>query len=323
MRTILLSLCLISSLVQAGELLDRIVAIIDDDTIMLSELGREAQALSRQLRENNTDPMPDRDQILSTALDQMISDKLYLNAASRLGISVNEQDVTRTTMQLSQQNNLSLLRFRSKLTEEGIDFDQFQEHIRNRLIINRLIGREVISQIQVSKNEVEQELSQQPARQQPDIVIPQIAARHILIQKDLTTGDREAREQLQQLRNRIMAGEDFALLARTHSADPGSADKGGELGWVNPDDMVSEFAAQMKNTPINQISQPFKTRFGWHIVQVLDKREHNDTQQQTRQIVREKIQMRKAEEARQAYLQRLRAEAYIEIRSDDNNLPGA
>jgi peptidyl-prolyl cis-trans isomerase SurA len=316
MRTLLLSLCLISSLAQAGELLDRIVAIVDNNVIMLSELGREAQTLSRQLRSDNANAMPDRNKILSTALDRLITDRLQLDEARRLGISVDEQDVTQTMMQLSQQNNLSLLRFRSKLTEEGVDFDQFKTHVRNKLIINRLIGREVMSQIQVSKNEIDQELTLQPA--QPTILVPQIAARHILIRTDLTTGDQEAQTQLHQLRSRILAGDDFAQLARAHSADSGSAIKGGELGWVNPNDMVPEFAEQLQNTPRNQVSQPFKTRFGWHILQVTDQREHNNTQQHARQTVHDQIQQRKLEAARQAYLQRLRAAAYIEIRSDDN-----
>ncbi len=316
MRTTLVALCLISSLAQAGELLDRIVAIVNDDIIMLSELGREAQNLSRQLRNNKTDPMPKRDEVLSTALDRLIAEQLQLHEARRLGISVDEQAVTQAMMQLSQEKNLSLLRFRSRLVEEGVDFDRFQQHVRNRLIINRLIGHEVTSQIQVSKDEIDQELTGQP--DQPEVLIPQIAARHILIRTDRTTGDPEARTQLQQLRSRILAGEDFALLARSHSADPGSAVNGGELGWVNPDDMVPEFAVQMRNTPDDQISEPFKTRFGWHIVQVLGKREHNNTQEHTRQLIREQIRMRKAEEARLAYLQRLRGAAYIEIHSDDN-----
>ena len=318
MRTILLSLCLISSLAQAGELLDRIVAIVNDDAIMLSELGREAQTFSRQLRNNNTNPMPSRDEILSTALDQLILNQLQLNEARRLGISVDEQTVTQTMIHLSQQKNLSLLRFRSQLIEEGVDFDQFQQHVRNRMIINHLIRREVISQIQVSKNEVDQELAQASQPEQPDILIPQIAARHILIRTNRTTGDQEARSQLQQLRSRILAGEDFALLARSHSADPSTATKGGSLGWVNPNDMTPAFAEVIKNTPDNQISEPFKTRFGWHIVQVLGKRKHNNTQEHARQVIQDRIQMRKAEEARLAYLQRLRDAAYIEIRSDDS-----
>ncbi len=317
MRILLVALGLISSLTQAGELLDRIVAVVNDEVIMLSELGREAQNLSRQLRNNNTDPMPDRDEILSTALDRLIADQLQLHEARRLSISVDEQAVTEAMRRISQEKNLSLLRFRSRLVEEGVDFDRFQQHVRNRLIINNLIGREVTSRIQVSKDETDQVLAGQP--DQPEVLIPQIAARHILIRTDRATGDQEARTQLQQLRSRILAGEDFALLARTHSADPASAAKGGELGWINPADMAPEFAAQMQNTPDDQISGPFKTRFGWHIVQVQGRREHNNTQQHARQQIREQIRMRKAEEARLAYLQRLRGAAYIEIRSDDNS----
>lgn len=318
MRKLLLTLCLIGNLAHAAEIIDRIVAVVNDDVVLLSELGREAQELTRQLQGSNTQPMPARDQILSTALDRLILDKLQLAEARRQGITIAPEEVTRTTMQVSQQNNLSLLRFRSKLAEEGVDYDQFQQHIQDRLTINRLINRAVVSQIQVTKTEVEQQLAQQGDQQPTSAPVNQIRARHILLRTNNKTNDQAAQQKLQELRDQIVAGGDFAALARSYSADQASAIKGGDLGWANPSDMVPTFAQQLQKTPVDQVSQPFKTKFGWHIVQVLGQRVHDDSATKARQYAQETIRNRKVEEARVRYLQRLRSEAHIEVRADDS-----
>lgn len=148
-------------------------------------------------------------------------------------------------------------------------------------------------------------------------LIPQTKVRHILIKTDELTSDDEAREQLLKLRERLLNGEDFATLARSHSDDTGSAINGGDLGWVNPGDMVPDFERVMNQTPVGAISEPFRTQFGWHILQVLDRRQHDATDEVQRRQAREAIRQRKAKQALQRYLQRLRDEAYIEIHLDN------
>jgi len=148
-------------------------------------------------------------------------------------------------------------------------------------------------------------------------IVPQIHARHILIRTDEVTSDEDARARLTQLRERILNGEDFATLARSNSQDPGSAIKGGDLGWVSPGTMVPKFEEQMDTLPDGGISDPFKTRFGWHIVQVLGHREHDETTEARRLAAKKAIRDRKAKEATEQYLRRLRDEAYVDIRPDE------
>ncbi|KPK37491.1 MAG: molecular chaperone SurA [Gammaproteobacteria bacterium SG8_47] len=140
--------------------------------------------------------------------------------------------------------------------------------------------------------------------------------RHILIETNQVTGDEEARSQLQALRERIVAGEDFAALARQYSADKGSAVEGGSVGWVRPGVMVPEFEQTMQRTAPGEISQPFRSGFGWHILQVMSRRSLDNTEQAERDKAREAIQQRKAEEALQSWLRRIRDEAYVEYRTD-------
>jgi peptidyl-prolyl cis-trans isomerase SurA len=116
------------------------------------------------------------------------------------------------------------------------------------------------------------------------------------------------------LKARIEVGDDFAQLARSHSEDPGSAAGGGDLGWVSPGTMDPDFERVMNSLQPNQVSQPFQTQFGWHIVQVIARREHDDSTEATRARARDAIRQRKTEEELQAWLRRLRDEAYVEYR---------
>jgi peptidyl-prolyl cis-trans isomerase SurA len=145
-------------------------------------------------------------------------------------------------------------------------------------------------------------------------VLTQTKARHILIRTNEVVSDDDARTRLAQLRMRILGGDDFATLARSHSDDTGSALKGGELGWVNPGDTVPEFEAAMDALAPNAVSQPFKSSFGWHIIQVTERRRQDTTDELMRIKAKEAIRERKADEAVEQWLQRLRDEAYVEVR---------
>ena len=148
-------------------------------------------------------------------------------------------------------------------------------------------------------------------------MIRQTRARHILIALDELTDDAEARRQLSVLRERIVNGEDLGALARIHSDDAGSASKDGDLGWIDPGNTVPVFERVMDSTAPGGISEPFKTQFGWHIVQVLERRERDGTETSRRAEARRKLRIRKIEENTQAWIRRVRGEAYVEYRLDE------
>jgi peptidyl-prolyl cis-trans isomerase SurA len=146
------------------------------------------------------------------------------------------------------------------------------------------------------------------------IMIPQTKARHILITPNELVSEDDAITRLEQIKIRLDGGADFAELARAHSDDRGSALKGGDLGWVSPGDLVPEFEEVMTQLTLNETSRPFKSRFGWHVVQVLERRKYDGTDAVIRSKAREAIRQRKSEEELQTWLQRLRDEAYVEFR---------
>jgi len=143
-------------------------------------------------------------------------------------------------------------------------------------------------------------------------IISQTRARHILLRADALVSENEVKVRIQQLRDRIEQGEDFATLARSHSQDPGSASEGGDLGWVTPGKMVPEFEAAMDALRVGEVSQPVESRFGWHLINVTDRRQQDDTAEYRRNRARESIRQRKTDEELEIWLRRLRDEAYVE-----------
>jgi len=149
---------------------------------------------------------------------------------------------------------------------------------------------------------------------QPQHVITQTHTRHILIKPFDASEDSEARARLEKIRERIVAGEDFAALAKAHSDDPGSGAQGGELGWVSPGEMVPNFEKGMNALAIGELSEPVRSRFGWHLIQVQGRRDADVTKKIQEKNAREAIRERKTGPAMQAWVRRIRDEAFVENR---------
>ncbi|MGR9071559.1 MAG: peptidylprolyl isomerase [Gammaproteobacteria bacterium] len=147
-------------------------------------------------------------------------------------------------------------------------------------------------------------------------VVTQTKVRHILIKLNELIDDAEAKKRLLALKARIRKGEDFGALARDHSDDRVSALKSGSLGWVGPGSLVPPFEEAMNKLAINEISDPVQTQFGWHIIQVQDRKQQDDSEEFEKNQVREQIYNRKLEEETELWLRRLRDEAFVEINMD-------
>ncbi len=146
--------------------------------------------------------------------------------------------------------------------------------------------------------------------------VEKTAVRHILIKTNAMTSDKDAKQKLTQLRAKILKGDDFSQLAKAHSADLGSANNGGSLGWVTKEVLVPEFSKVMASLKPNEISEPFQSPFGWHIMQVLDRKSETNDQSVLRQKAAEMIKQRKFEEKLQAMTRQLRDEAYVKTYLD-------
>ncbi|MDJ0805653.1 MAG: peptidylprolyl isomerase [Gammaproteobacteria bacterium] len=422
----LLLMCLCLPLPAGVTDLDRIVAVVNEDIIAASELNSKTRELAIQLREKGT-TLPPMEILQSQVLDQMISKRLQLQTAKRLGLTVDDSTLTKAIANIARRNAITLLQLKEALEADGINFSLFREQLREDILISRLKQKEVINRIAVTEQDVRNYLARetgssrqrsavhllhiliatpegasaediQAAKQKAErlvgeiregadfrdmairesdgrqaldggdlgwietsriptlftqmvdemedgaisepirnasgfhiiklletqgakrMMISQTHARHILVNTNEIVSDSEAKHQLETLRERIIGGESFESLARSHSDDKASAIKGGDLGWTSPGDMVPLFEQQMSGLANQEISEPFKTQFGWHIVQVLGRREHDNTEEAMKNSAREAIRKQKSEEAIELWLRRLRDEAFVEVRLAQDEL---
>ncbi|MCU7862440.1 MAG: peptidylprolyl isomerase [Candidatus Thiodiazotropha sp. (ex Lucinoma annulata)] len=422
-------ICLMASLpLQAAvKELDHIVALVNDDIIARSELNSQTREMLAQLAQKRASLPPIRI-LQQQVLERMITKRLQLQTAQRLGLSVNDATLTKAITNIAETNQISLLQLRETLEADGISFPLFREQLRDDILINRLKQKEVINRIVITEQDVVTFLARemgtsrqrsavhllhiliatpegaspqdvQAAKQQaqsvydqlqqgadfsdlalrlsdgrqaldggdlgwieisripslftsvidemePDsisepirnasgfhivklsevkggnkLIINQTHARHILVNTNEIVSDSEAQQRLETLRERIIDGDSFESLARSHSDDKASAIKGGDLGWTSPGDLVDQFEEQMDALDINQISEPFQTQFGWHIVQPLERRQHDNTEEALKNRARQEIQKQKSEEAIALWLRRLRDEAYVEVLLEELDTP--
>lgn len=145
-------------------------------------------------------------------------------------------------------------------------------------------------------------------------IVPQFQTRHILIQPSEVVSPENAKQMIDSLYTRLQKGEDFAVIASTFSNDPGSAANGGSLGWVNPGVMVPEFEAKMKETPKGEISKPFQSQFGWHILQVTDTRQQDMTQEVQERMARQLLGERQFDTELDSWLREIRNNAFVDIK---------
>ena len=146
--------------------------------------------------------------------------------------------------------------------------------------------------------------------------ITQTHARHILLRTNEIVSADDARRRLEKLRQRMENGDDFAALAKSHSEDPGSTGNDGDLGWVSPGQTVPEFERAMDTLKLNEISAPVRTSYGFHLIQVLERRQQDVTQERDQADARQQIHARKTDERYEQWVRQLRDEAYIDYRVD-------
>ena len=403
--------------------IDRILAIINSDVITQIELNDRLIVVERQLKSQGT-PLPAPELLKAQMLERMIINLLQVQFAKETGVRVDDTQLDKSLRRIAQENNFSsLAEFRARLEEEGVNFKNFREEIRNEIIFTRLREREVESKLVISESEVDSFLANQNRQEGKDVeyhlahilvripeqasadkiqasraraekalaelrggtdfgqvaagfsdapdalqggnlgwrtadripgifldvlqkiqpgnaspilsssngfhilklieqrskntpvVITQTHARHILIKTSEWMSEADAKKILLDIKKRIDQGVNFVEQAKQFSED-GSAVQGGDLGWISPGETVPEFENAMQKLKPGEISDAVQSGFGWHLIQVLERRNADVTTEQKRQRAHLAIRNFKADEAYQDWLRQLRDRAYIEYRPD-------
>jgi peptidyl-prolyl cis-trans isomerase SurA len=260
------SLLMSSFLVQA-ETVDRIVAVVEDDVILESELQREEATISARMTENKAQ-LPPESVLRKQVLEKMIIDKLQQQIAARAGVTVSEEMLNSSAADIAQRNNMSLEQFREELEKSGISYQSFLDNMRNEIVINQLRAKEIGGRIKVSDSEVEHYLeTQEKAGEEAT----QYHLGHILIavKEGASASEiQKAQAKADGLVKKLRAGQDFSQMAISES-DDGNALKGGDLGWRGINDIPSQLVEGVRKMRLNEVSNPIRSSGGFHIIKML------------------------------------------------------
>lgn len=247
--------------------LDRIVAIVDDDIIMESELLERTATVRVRMREQNT-PLPPNDALMQQVLERMIVESIELQMAERAGIRIDDNRVNETLENIARQNNMTSDQFRNTVEEEGIPWRNLRDQIRRELVVGQLRQRRVGGRIQITEQDVDNFLNSEVAKTN---LAPDYRLGHILISIS-TSGDvNTAEEKALAVYRDLQAGADFARMAAQHSGGE-QALQGGDLGWRKAAQLPTLFADTVLEMKAGDISHPIRSPSGFHIIKVLEVR---------------------------------------------------
>lgn len=295
------------------QVLDSVVAVVNNDVIMRSELDNRVVQIEQQAQAQGGN-LPPRSQLERQVLERMVMEEIQLQMANNASLSIDDTELNAQVRAIAESNGMTLDEFADAVEADGMTLASVREELRREMLMRQVQQRQISSRVTVSDRDVERFLTQQPGQSGDQDFIEEIRARHVLIELTPNRDDNQARVRAEEVRQRLAQGEDFALVAREVSDDSGTALNGGELGWVRPGQTVPAFEEAMRSLGENQLSQPVRSQFGYHIIEVQERRRQNVTQESQREQVRQAIFQRRANEELRNWQQEIRSQAFVDIR---------
>jgi peptidyl-prolyl cis-trans isomerase SurA len=406
-----------------GEFLDGVAAIVNEGVVLKSQFNKQLEMIRKRASDQGMQ-LPPEDVLREQVLERLVVNEIQMQRAERIGLTqqISDQYINASIQRIADQNQIRFEDMPALLAQDGIDYAEFRESLREELTLNELKNIEVMRSIRVSEREIEQciidletnvvvnsdwnlshilitipesassevvtalqqsaddiyarlqdgadfrelaarysegqtaleggSLGWMNGQQIPSIFtdilqdmkagdvsepfrtsnsfhivkvddlrsaverseINQAKIRHILIAPNEIIDDATARQRLEDALAKIRGGEDFGEQAKLLSDDPGSANLGGDLGWAQTDTFAPEFQATADAAEIGVISEPFRTQFGWHILEVVDRRVYDNTDELKERNCVARIRNSKQEEETLLWLQRMRDEAFVDPR---------
>lgn len=255
----------------AQQLIDRVVAIVDDDIITASELEKRIENVRIQNRERD---MPDNNELRQQVLERMITESVQLQMADRAGIRISDAQLNEAMQRIAEQNNMTLAQFQQTMVKEGVSFAYAREQIRNEMRVSRVQQYQVGERIQITEQDVDYFLASDIGRMAASA---EYRFRHILIAVSSSATPEEfiaAQEKANNLVTQLREGAEFSRLAMVESSGR-TALNGGDMGWRKEAQLPSIFSDLAPTMNVGDVSQPIRTASGFHIIKLEDKRGGN------------------------------------------------
>lgn len=265
---VLLCHLLFGSFFVYAEVLDTIIAVVEDDVILERELQKEVAVIEQRIQQSNA-ALPPAYVLRKQVLEKMIVDKLQRQLAEKAGITVSEEMLNSSAADIAQRNNMDINQFREELEGQGISYQGFLDNMRNEIIINQLRGREIGGRIKVTDREVEHYLETQDTIGEEST---QYHLGHILIAVKEAASSTEVQRAISKADNlvkKLRAGQDFSQIAIGHSEDA-NALKGGDLGWRTSSQIPTLFVNDIKQMKQGDVAGPIRSPSGYHIIKMLE-----------------------------------------------------
>ncbi|MBR9909549.1 MAG: molecular chaperone SurA [Gammaproteobacteria bacterium] len=254
----------------ATQLLDQVIAVVDNDVVMNSELEQRMQMVVSQLRANQT-TLPPEEVLREQILEQLINESLQLQLGRRYGIQISDEELDATINRMREANQLSPEQFAAQLAQDGLSIPMLREHIRREMIIDQVQKGSVNQRINISNREIENFLKSKQGKfwSSPDYNLG-----HILVAVPSTASNEEARQaeqKAQDIYQRLLDGADFRQLAVAESQGQ-NALSGGDMGWRKSAQMPELFANSIESLQEGEVSPPLRSGAGFHILKLYGKR---------------------------------------------------
>ena len=261
-------LFLIASSGLTAQTLDQIVAVVEDDVILNSELSSEVTTIVQKLKVNKV-AMPPANILRRQVLERLIVQKLQQQMAQKSGAQISDEMLQSAIADIAKNNKMTVPQFKATLSKQGVNFKKFEETISNEIIINQLRSREIGNRIKVTDSEVNHYLETH-ANSGGDsyhlghilVSVPETATAKII---------QKAKEKAQDIVTRLRKGQDFSQLAMSASDDD-NALRGGDLGWRSLGQVPTLFADVVAKMAQGQISDPIRSPSGFHIIKLFEER---------------------------------------------------
>ena len=271
LRPLMLGALLASSVVHAEVVpLDRVVAIVDNDVVMQSQLDQRLREVRATIQKRGA-PLPPEHVLTQQVLERLIIENIQLQIGDRSGVRITDEELNQAMGTIAQRNNMSLDQFRAALAHDGLSYDEAREQVRREMIISRVRQRRVAERIQVSEQEVQNFLASDLGKIQ---LSEEYRLANILIPvpdsaspETVQAAARQAQEMYQQLKQ----GADFGQLAVSRSAGD-NALEGGEIGWRKAAQLPSPFDSMVGTLAVGDVTEPVRTPGGFIIIKLEEKR---------------------------------------------------